>query len=74
VEEKTSELRGLRFRVSVEENWVILQCCYGIAVLAGYLLGLGKNHQFPLSRTSELELVSRTGIGIQFFYNKEHDP
>lgn len=76
MEEKKSELKGLRFRVSVEGNWVILQCCYGIAVLAGYLLGwvrITSSHS-PLSRTSELELVSRTGVGIQIFYNKEHDP
>jgi hypothetical protein len=72
VEVKKSELRCLRFRVSVEENWVILQCCYGITVLAGYLLGwvrITSSHS-PLNRTSELEpfLVSRTGIGIQIFY------
>ncbi len=72
VEVKKLELRGLRLRSSVEENWVILQCCYGITVLASYLLGwvrITSSHS-PLSRTSELEpfLVSRTGIEIQFSF------
>jgi hypothetical protein len=48
LEEKKSELRGLRFRVSVEENWVILQCCYGIASVGWLPAWVGKNHQFSL--------------------------